>query len=60
MDHFCLCIDAASWPALQTRLADAGVEIELGPVTLYGAHGNGTAVYVRDSEGNRVELRFYE
>ena len=60
VDHFCLCIDAASWPALQTRLADAGVEIEVGPVTLYGAHGNGTAVYIRDTEGNRVELRFYE
>jgi catechol 2,3-dioxygenase-like lactoylglutathione lyase family enzyme len=60
VDHFCLCIDAPSWPALQKRLEGAGVEIELGPVTLYGAHGNGTAVYIRDPDGNRVELRYYE
>jgi extradiol dioxygenase family protein len=60
VDHFCLAVDAPSWPALERRLAQAGVEYELGPITLWGAHGNGTAVYIRDSEGNRVELRYYE
>ena len=60
VDHFCLAVDAASWPALEERLKRAGVEYELGPITLSGAHGDGTAVYVRDSEGNRLELRYYE
>jgi catechol 2,3-dioxygenase-like lactoylglutathione lyase family enzyme len=59
VDHFCLAVDAASWPALEGRLKRAGVEYELGPITLSGAHGDGTAVYVRDSEGNRLELRYY-
>jgi extradiol dioxygenase family protein len=59
VDHFCLAVDAASWPALQQRLEQANVAIELGPITLFGAHGDGTAVYVRDSEGNRIELRTY-
>jgi extradiol dioxygenase family protein len=60
VDHFCLAIDAASWPALEDRLRRANVDYELGPVTLSGAHGDGTAVYIRDSEGNRLELRYYE
>ena len=59
VDHFCLAVDATSWPALQQRLEQANVAIELGPITLFGAHGDGTAVYVRDSEGNRIELRTY-
>ena len=59
MDHFCMAVAANQWPALEKRLAAAGVAIELGPMTLSGAHGDGTAVYIRDSEGNRVELRYY-
>jgi extradiol dioxygenase family protein len=55
-----LAVDAASWPALEERLRRGNVEYELGPITLSGAHGDGTAVYIRDSEGNRVELRYYE
>lgn len=60
LDHFCLAVDEGSWPALAGRLERAGIEYELGPITLSGAHGDGTAVYVRDSEGNRLELRYYE
>ena len=39
VDHFCLAVDAASWPALEERLKRAGVEYELGPITLSGALG---------------------
>ena len=60
VNHFCLAFDAASWPALEQRLKGAAVEYELGPVTLSGARGDGTSVYIRDPEGNRVELRHYE
>ena len=60
VDHFCLAVDGDSWPALEKRLKDRGVDYELGPLTLSGAHGDGIAVYVRDSEGNRVELRHYD
>ncbi len=60
VDHFCLAFDKSDWPALEARLERAGVDFELGPATLWGAHGNGTSVYIRDSEGNRVELRYYD
>ena len=59
VDHFCLTVDAADWQALNDRLQAAGVELELEPTTLWGAHGDGTAIYIRDAEGNRVELRYY-
>jgi extradiol dioxygenase family protein len=60
VDHFCLAVDAGSWPALAQRLQAAGVVYELGPMLLSGARGNGMAVYVRDPEGNRLELRYYD
>ena len=42
------------------RLAAAGVDIEMGPLMLSGARGDGTSIYVRDPDGNRVELRYYD
>jgi catechol 2,3-dioxygenase-like lactoylglutathione lyase family enzyme len=38
------------------RLADAGVPIELGPVERTGAVGSIESLYVRDPDGNLVEL----
>lgn len=59
MNHFCVALDAAAWEPLLARLAAAGVELEAGPMTLSGARGDGTSVYVRDPDGNRVEFRYY-
>ena len=59
VDHFCLCVDSADWEPLMTRVEKSGAEIEMGPTSLYGAHGQGMATYIKDSEGNRVELRHY-
>jgi catechol 2,3-dioxygenase-like lactoylglutathione lyase family enzyme len=59
LNHFCLALEASEWDPLLARLAAAGVEIEAGPMTLSGARGDGTSVYVRDPDGNRVELRTY-
>lgn len=59
LNHFCLALETHEWEPLLARLAAAGVEIEAGPMTLSGARGDGTSVYVRDPDGNRVELRHY-
>lgn len=59
MNHFCLAMNEAAWQATLERLQGAGVEVEAGPLTLAGARGDGTSVYVRDPDGNRVELRHY-
>ena len=59
-DHFCLTLVREDWDAVRDRLTAEGTRIEVAPTTRWGAHGNGTSVYIRDPEGNRVELRYYE
>ena len=33
--------------------------IEMGPATMSGAQGQGQGIYLRDPDGNRIELRTY-
>lgn len=60
LNHFCLAVAAEDWQPLLARLAEAGVEIEAGPLLLSGARGEALAIYVRDPDGNKLELRFYD
>ena len=47
--------------ALHARLADAGAEVEEGPVGREGGRRRtGTSVYVRDPDGNLLEFMIYE
>jgi glyoxylase I family protein len=56
VDHICLTVDGFDEAGLRAWLAGRGVEIiESGP--RYGAEGEGTSLYVRDPEGNVVELK---
>ena len=41
---------------IERGLAEAGIEIEVGPVERTGAQGPLESVYVRDPDGNLVEL----
>ena len=46
--------------SLHASLADAGAEIEEGPVAREGArHATGSSVYVRDPDGNLLEFMIY-
>ena len=46
--------------ALIGRIEDAGYEVEDGePYDRYGAYGYDPAVYVRDPDGRRVELKLH-
>jgi catechol 2,3-dioxygenase-like lactoylglutathione lyase family enzyme len=60
LDHFCLSLAGDRWRAIVASLAGHGIEIEAGPMMLWGAHGDATAVYIRDPDGTRVELRTYD
>jgi catechol 2,3-dioxygenase-like lactoylglutathione lyase family enzyme len=42
--------------AVERELAAAGIDIEVGPVERAGAHGPLESVYVRDPDGNLIEL----
>jgi glyoxylase I family protein len=56
VDHLAFVVDAARFDAFVT---DPPVPIEFGPRSLFGARGVGEGFYVRDPDGNGVELRVY-
>lgn len=56
VDHLALtCTDVD----LDELAASGRFEVEMGPADLYGAQGVGRGLYVKDPDGNRVELRSY-
>jgi catechol 2,3-dioxygenase-like lactoylglutathione lyase family enzyme len=56
LDHFALAVRPFDEAAIRAHLADKGVPIvEEGP--RYGADGDGFSLYIRDPEGNTVELK---
>jgi glyoxylase I family protein len=56
LDHFCLQVRPFDEAAIRAHLAAHEVTIEEeGP--RYGADGDGFSLYVRDPEGNTVELK---
>jgi len=59
LHHFALALSQPEWQQACERLREMGGSIERGPETLRGAGGDGIAVYLRDPENNRVELRYY-
>ncbi len=57
IDHICLVVDRADVDAVST---DPRFDIVDGPGERWGARGVGWSVYVRDPDGNQVELRSYD
>lgn len=57
VDHFCVVIE----PTDLARVARSGVfDVVDGPAVRWGAQGDATSLYVRDPDGNVVELRAYD
>ena len=56
MNHVCLVVDPDDVDAIA---ADDRFDLIDGPVPRWGARGDGRSVYVRDPDGNTVELRSY-
>jgi extradiol dioxygenase family protein len=56
MDHFCLRVESFDETAIRAWLRDCGVEAE-PTARRYGADGFGPSIYLRDPEGNVVELK---
>lgn len=56
VDHLCLVVEPLDWQ----QVVDSGEFTVLdGPGERFGARGNGQSLYVRDPDGNTVELRWY-
>jgi catechol 2,3-dioxygenase-like lactoylglutathione lyase family enzyme len=65
-EHVCLLVRSSDRDtsdeaeALVSELREAGYEVEEGePYDRYGAYGYDPAVYVRDPDGRRVELKLH-
>ncbi|MFF7330591.1 VOC family protein [Streptomyces sp. NPDC090306] len=56
VDHICLTVEPLDWDAF---VAAGDFTVLEGPVDRFGARGTATSVYVRDPDGNTVELRWY-
>ena len=56
VDHLAVTVDGVDLDELATS---GRFEVEMGPADLWGAQGTGRGLYVRDPDGNRVELRTY-
>lgn len=54
-DHLCLVID----DDVAQLVASGTLEVDTGPVPRWGARGEGVSIYLRDPDGNTVELRNY-
>lgn len=59
LNHFCLVLSAEDMRPMMEHLEAHGVRIEEGPVTRWGAHGNGTSIYFSDPESRVIEVRCY-
>ena len=57
VDHVCIGIEAHDLNDVVRYLRAQSVEVIGEPAMRYGAHGQGLSIYVRDPEGNVVELK---
>ncbi len=56
VDHLCLVVAPLDW----REVIESDVfTVDEGPVPRFGARGTGQSIYVRDPDGNSVELRYY-
>lgn len=56
VDHVAIVVEGVD---LDELAASGAFDVEMGPADLFGARGVGRGLYVRDPDGNRVELRTY-
>ena len=56
LDHFCLRIDPFDLEAIRAHLLAHGVA-DGGSGSRYGAEGEGPSIYLKDPEGNMIELK---
>ena len=60
LDHYCLTIEPTDMVGLADYLRERGVTIVSdAPAQRSGARGMGNSIYIKDWEGNTIELRHY-
>lgn len=56
VDHIAIVVGGVD---LDELAQEGRFDVEMGPADLFGAQGTGRGLYIRDPDGNRVELRTY-
>jgi catechol 2,3-dioxygenase-like lactoylglutathione lyase family enzyme len=59
LGHFCLVTDSEALESVVNELRASEIPIERGPVSNWGARGEGRSIYFRDPDDNLIELRTY-
>jgi catechol 2,3-dioxygenase-like lactoylglutathione lyase family enzyme len=59
LNHFCLVVSAADFPAAIDCLRENQIAIREGPISRWGAQGQATSIYFLDPDGNEIEIRCY-
>ncbi|MFE2377334.1 VOC family protein [Streptomyces sp. NPDC059398] len=59
VDHICLVVEPLDWQQSIDSGELDGFTVVDGPGERFGARGSAQSVYVRDPDGNTVELRWY-
>ena len=60
LDHYCLVIEPTDMEKLADYLRQRGVSVlSDAPAQRSGARGMATSIYIKDWEGNTIELRHY-
>ena len=54
-----MVVDPTDLSQVRADLEALDIEIREGPLQRWGAHGDGTSLYIFDPDGNVVELRYY-
>jgi extradiol dioxygenase family protein len=57
LDHFSMRV--ADDVDLEAVAASGEFEVAAGPMRIWGAQGHGIGLYVKDPDGNTVELKHY-
>jgi glyoxylase I family protein len=57
IDHVCIGIEAGDLHEVASYLRGQSVVVMGEPAMRYGAHGQGLSIYIKDPEGNVLELK---
>lgn len=59
LNHFCLAVDSSQWLSIMNYVKQHDIKIIKGPDVYFGAQGDGISFYVKDPDGNIIEIRKY-
>jgi catechol 2,3-dioxygenase-like lactoylglutathione lyase family enzyme len=59
LNHFCLAVHAEQWQCIFDYVKQREIKILRGPDVYFGAQGDGLSFYVKDPDGNTIEIRKY-